>query len=423
MRAANPFKVSIRPVESVFAAALCCLLVGRYVFFSACILLGFDYSGSESSSAYSIAMGLLALVGDVFFLRQIMARRKISVQAIVTLSVVLLMGLVLVLTRDSYIAVSNLFVFYLVFSLPAFLVGISIDIDGRYGLRSLAKYLDLVMLLFSVAAIFYQLTNLSAGWSSRAFAGASYQMMSYIAALAFGLNLFSLAFPSGERFKFTGSAVWHVLQLCLLPIQVVCSFVSGGRGGLVLTAIYAVVFALAFVKGKNGPVRFIVMIPVLALVAVAILAMVDSSYFAQMPGVDRILSLRDNRSDVYDQAFNLISDNLFIGYGLGGYYPAMGGYCHNLFLDLVLSFGFPLTVFLIAFIAVPSIRTVRYFRNESIGSPLAVLAIFTVCHLFFSSTFVVDAGFWFFIGLVVNGFYQQPASSADMRFASCSAQR
>lgn len=388
---------------SVVPLLLCCFVLGRYLFFSICIVAGIDYGGSSESHLYTYFMSALAAVGYLFFAyRLVVSKIKITHVGILGTMACLFILVALYASHSSYVSTYDLLKYYAVFSLPAFLAGICVGKEGEFGLANLTKCLDILMLAFTAATVLYQLLNLSSGWTSRAYAGMSYQMASYVAALAFGINAFSLADKKAERFSFAARKGYKAFQTILLPIQIVCVFVSGGRGGVVLAALYATVAILMAAKGRGGFLRFFGLVAVVCLVCLAIISAIDWESISQMAGVQRLLSLRDNRSTVYTDAFNLVGDNPLFGYGVGGYYSSLNGYCHNIALDFLLSFGLLGTALIVAVFIAPIYRCAKEVAKSTYGSRLFVLLLFMLCHLMFSSTFMVDTVFWFLFGLALN---------------------
>ncbi|MDO4183258.1 MAG: O-antigen ligase family protein [Coriobacteriia bacterium] len=395
------------------ATLLCALVVGRYLFSSVCIIFGFDYVGSENSRIYTYLMAFLAVFGCLFFVYQLTAgRKKISHFALIGLTAMLALTLYLYVGKGAYEDIYDLLSLFVVFALPAFLVGICVDNHGAVGLDKILKVLYVLMPLFTLAVALYQLLNASSGWTTRAFADVSYQMVSYIAAFSFGINVILLSDKKNDLPDFVHTKFFRVIQDVLLLVQAACVLVSGGRGGVVLLAIYVIWGTLRLSKGKGSVFRFFAFLLIAIMAVFGVSAFVDWTSSSQLAGVQRLLSLRDNRSELYSQAFLLIENKPLLGYGPGGYYSYLDVYCHNLLLDLLLSFGLLGTSFIALFFGAPIVATIKRIKDEAYYPLLVLLFLFMFCHLFFSSTFLVDPILWFLAGVFLNGMQD---SGLDMK--------
>ncbi|HAL31258.1 MAG TPA: hypothetical protein DCP20_11210 [Coriobacteriia bacterium] len=403
----------MKPVSDVVAllAAL-----GAVAFFAGSAIVGYRYSGSEASpvfGVYSLAVAASALLLVVYGL--VLQRRRYSALAWMS-------GLLPILVCVSFFAAANgtvedaaawpTFRNFLVWAAPALYAGLHVGTCGSW--RRIRRLLDPLMVFLSMASIASVARFLVDGWSARGIAGASYQTLSYVSALAFGLNLYMLLnFEGYERFRFARSGAFRSFGIALLPLQVFAAVVSGGRGGVVLIGVYVVLYVLLKLRSSRGRAQSVLVLVTAGLLTVATLqlalpnTLVSQGYdrafaYVSSSGID--WSGTSGRDAVYSSALSLIDERPVFGYGPFGFVEHLSPYVypHNLFLELVLAGG--VIGFTGAMLAA-GLLTHRYFilkRRDPTYGGLGVLVTYQLVMLMFSGTYLAAPTLWFAFGVIVG---------------------
>ncbi len=172
--------------------------------------------------------------------------------------------------------------------------------------------------------------------------GLNYQHLAYYMAVLFCFSLFYSVIYKDKQPLFI-----RIIAFCLILVQSVASFMSGGRGGLVLLLVY-VLYMLFFILKKNiiskQKLLLIVAICVLGFLCVANnLGMWSSAGFSRSSGfVDD-----DDRFVLWSEYMPYIMDSPILGNGLGSDYFTCGFYSHNLIVDFLVEMGVIGAIFMI----------------------------------------------------------------------------
>ena len=101
----------------------------------------------------------------------------------------------------------------------------------------------------------------------------TYQTLSYLAAFAFGINLYNiLASGNNQKFKFQKHKAYKIIEIFFLIIQIIGVFISGGRGGAVL--LLANTLVLFYILSRHNLKRLIafiiIFVPILYVTLISI---------------------------------------------------------------------------------------------------------------------------------------------------------
>lgn len=389
--------------------------LGSPAFFVLAAVLGYRYEGAESTAIYIVFSLVIAALG-VWVAAFDLLRHGRSYPVVAWM-----IGMMPALIAVSFVAqVSGhpgesvawpMFRNSLVWAAPALYMGMYVGRSGRW--RSIHDLLDPLMLLLSGGSIRALLDILTRSWVAGGIGGATYQTLSYVSALAFGLNLYLLrSRPSDDVRPFVRSRWYRAACLALLPLQLLAAIASGGRGGVVLIGVY-LLLELMRRRSTGGRLRS-------ALVASAVLTtslvllqltmpntLVGASYdrafaYLSVGGID--WSGTSGRDVVYSRALALVDERLWLGYGPFGFIAGLTPYVypHNLVLELLLASGL---IGLMAVSAMVLIMVRRYFvlkhADPTLGG-LGVLVTYQVVMLMFSGSYLAAATLWFALGLVVT---------------------
>ena len=341
-------------------------------------------------SGYTV---ILAMVSMGLFLMRI-GKYRFSLTSMAYCGAIMVMCLGFMITSQYAQDASRYFFLFASTAIPGFLAGLLLC-DQRL-LRHAWKHIDVLILLFTASLAIYQLSaSHSDGYM------VDYQTASYMGAFSFGLNLCMLTRSDNvERFRLFDTHGWRICSIALLGLQAVLTLLTGGRGGVVLLVLFALIALVQLMK-QGMAIKIIFFIGL--AVAVVLFAVNFVTENQNLEGIARILSGRDNRSNVYDLAWLAFQENPIVGYGPYGYLDVMRGveYPHNIVLELLLTYGIVGVAFEVGLMLILCVR-VKRVGLSSIPSWLVVIGTYSIVRLFFSSTFLSFSPFWFVLGFLCN---------------------
>lgn len=372
-------------------------------------IIGYKYT--EHSLIYRVYNVIIAAL--TYAVTIYMAIRKSYTLSLVgvIISLIFVVGYFLsclLLNNESAFAF-DMWTYFVVWSLPAFLFGMAVSQDDSF-LKNLWKTSDLFMLIISLIVVVNGIYFLKDGRQSYSTSGTiTYQTLSYLSAFAFGLNYFLLFNDqNSNRLKFfKDNKLYRIFCLFLLLLQGVSLVVTGGRGGFILLAVYFL-YVTFFVKGgKSLYIKFIAIIAIILFAALIL----NSNNPTISNGLKRIFSYITSEGidmsetsyrDVnYRIALDLISQRLAFGYGIYGlfrytYYP------HNLFLEILLGGGvFYFLIFIAATICIVR-KYIKIKRSTPDVLLLFIFLLYDLVMLMFSGSYLNTSVLWFFVGFIIN---------------------
>jgi len=211
--------------------------------------------------------------------------------------------------------------------------------------------------------------------------------------------------------KRNGKADYLDLILSLLGIVVI--IVAGSRG--------AVVCLLIFVAIKIVRERRDIKVVIIALIAAIIVAIVIVNWQSILAFVANILNAKglysrnfnallsgsfsqsQERNIIWKQIANAIKKSPIIGYGLWGERPIIGGFSHNIVLEMLCSFGVIFGVLIIGYVFIAPLKL--YFKktlNDKVKIILLSAIINGLIPLFFSGSYLNSPWFFFMLGIITN---------------------
>ena len=219
------------------------------------------------------------------------------------------------------------------------------------------------------------------------------QLMSYGGAISIGLLLFYLCYSSVGVAK----SIAKLIAFVLIALNIVILVFGGGKGAFVLACLLFIVFFYAKLKKKI----FVLLLTLFAGLTIG------SSYLtnviSQSSGGKRILALffsnsieeiSSGRNELYEKALNITMDRYFLGGGTGSVINDIGFYSHNIFLDILLDWGFIGLFFCIGLI-VNVCRKSLLMQNDKNIFFLFLVFLTQFVLLLFSSSLYLNFGFWF----------------------------
>lgn len=218
-----------------------------------------------------------------------------------------------------------------------------------------------------------------------------YQTLSYASAFSIGLLFYYL------NNRKQSSLIGNVVALFLICVDLFILFSGGGKGAFVLVCILFVL---------NCYSRFRKMSLFLFL-CVGLFLMVENRQFinilSRLSGGNRILTLflsndiqeiTSGRDDIYRRAVDVIFDRNFLGRGPGSVLYDVGYYAHNMFLDILIDWGF-IGFILSLWVIICVLRKYLVFRNNKNVAFLFIIFLMQFVLLMFSGSFYASFGIWF----------------------------
>jgi len=391
---------------ALFVAAL----VNQLLFFSVLSIIGQQYSGVNDSLSYVLFCIVTGVLSLLYIIKSTLPLRCLSFSRGVLLFsfLPLVISIIFFIEQPSSDLAETYFTYYLLWGLTATYIGIFV---ARMELIALiAKWFEVIMIFFTISVILSIVLPFYKSVKFISLSGATYQTASYISAFAYTLNLFYILFGTEYKlFKFHYSNIYRIFAFCLLPIQVLGVFITGGRGGFVLVFVATILMLLT--NRRNQKFSLQKRVGIIALLLITSLLIIprlnQKALFAS--GFQRIfsyvtpegidMSQTSNRDTFYSNAIELIYEKPLFGYGLfknfdNGFYP------HNLFLEILLNGGV-LYMILIVIIGGLFIRKfILVIKNDALNFVMLPLFLYPIIMLMFSGTYLTTSLFWFGISYV-----------------------
>lgn len=386
-------------------------IVGMYIFFTTCAIIGYDYSGSENSPIYkifmvSIFLGTMGFIIYQICIKKLIIRIKDFFILIIPYGMTCLFLVNELLQRNNRITLKNLMFFY-IFCIPAILIGIYIAKNNMF--TRIYKGIEIMMLLFSTSVMITTIKAITNGSRFSSIGGETYQFASYIAAFSFGINLYYLIYGCKElRYKFTSYKIYKFISIMLLFFQFMAVLITGGRGGFVLIIAYIVLITLTIIKErkiKNIFKYFFIVIIVISIILSVIPTLQRIDSFKS--SINRVFSYisadgfdfsKTNRESVFVEAGMLAKEKLILGYGIfnwgGNNYP------HNIILEVLLHGGIIYLVLFGIFMIYILIKLLKIIKIHPEVRLILIIFMFPLVMLMFSGTYTTNSIFWFCISFI-----------------------
>lgn len=197
----------------------------------------------------------------------------------------------------------------------------------------------------------------------------------------------------------------------LLGVTMIFSF--GTRGPLVCSISFILIYVLFIAKFRHqirvktiiafiGMLFLMFLTPIMLgiqylLTSIGMSTRITDFYFES--SLDVSLGRDYIKETLYDV---MQSENYFFGHGILSSYNYVDTYPHNLYLELVFSFGYIPGILLLLLLTTMFIVAYKKFNNTDIRSFLCVLMCASVIKLFMSGSFLYEDLLFFLIGYCVN---------------------
>lgn len=381
------------------------------LFFSVMGLLRIDYEGAESSSVFIIYIILITTFSLISYIYSCIKSGILRQE----LYILLIIGC-LISAHFLWVIFDPIKTKLFTYSFTLFL---TIGLPGFFAAASTIKLKELVffvkltevaILIIALGLISYSILPTIAGTKTRSLAGASYQTLSYYSAFCFGVLLTYISrVPFKYRLRFAGQKPYIALIYVILLLCLIGTFLGGGRGAFILLTVYLTLYISRFINIRNWISSSANVINnILKLVSTLILfiffivsfwekdfiqsGFVRATQFISSDGTIDLESGSSGRNVVYSNALSFIDQHPYRGYGpFGAYDNTLQA--HNIFLDIILQFGyFGLAIYLICILWLIIIA----IRNWSIFSFWVFsLMLYPIIMLMFSGYYLHTSIFIF----------------------------
>ncbi len=279
---------------------------------------------------------------------------------------------------------------FLCLVLPVYFIGRLINVENVE--KGLATISYLVIYIYALYYLFY------IGGVSNADSDIDYNMSASYHILPHALLVL---WQMMKRFS-----AFNILT-SLLGILMILSF--GTRGPLVCIISFVLIYVLFIAKFRHqillktiiasiGVLFLMFLNPIMLgiqylLMSIGMSTRITDLYFES--SLDKSLG----REYIQDTLYNVMrSENYFWGHGILSSYNYIETYPHNLYLELVFSFGYIPGILLLLLLTTMFIVAYKKFKNTDIRSFLCVLMCASVIKLFMSGSFLDESLLFLFIG-------------------------
>lgn len=294
-------------------------------------------------------------------------------------------------------------------ALPLYLIGISLDFP---------KIKNLVH-IFTIASIvvgaYYQLVFIhGTGYSG----SAEFKADNMSAAYGFLLPTMFMIWYTFSNFSIKSVFSW--IDLSAVTIGVFSMLMLGTRGPVVATAIFVALYLLFFKIVKHKVLNFLLFAVVIYLLLkwADVILLFFGTLSADLGFSDRIFTsfLSDEnifaegssgRDAFYPILFKALSESPVFGYGLFGSYKFIGTYPHNIFMEILVSFGYVGGGAILLYCFTTLVKAFRNNLSEDEKGFLFVLFGAGIVGLLFSSMFIITPAFFLFLGYCIQMAYRK----------------
>lgn len=383
-------------------------LLSNIVFFTFCSLVGLEFEGSDSNSAYIYFCLFLFAIVSVFVLIDFKKckNRKLFLIPFFFIFIYFIESSLFQYSWGQRILLQQSFKCFCAFSIPCIFIGI--NLANTKSIERIYPWVDVLAVFIALGCLVSLPRFLTSGLFQ--YGGSNYQQLSYNAAFAFSILLYNLLFNNRYRFRPLSNKLFSCLSFFLMLGCIICILSSGGRGGFVLLLVD--ILYVFYLKGKDS-IKSIIYILITVLIIVFLLYFLDLGLVKDLVdfGYERIFNTffshegsaisRGGRDEVFNLALRYISENPF-GYGFFRSYALMGNYPHNIILEILMDGGFLLLLLFICFIVKLIIKLKRIGKEENQLTLFMLLFFYPIVMLSFTGTYLWNGMFWFCVVYILS---------------------
>lgn len=376
-----------------------------------CACLGWKYQGASESNSYKLFCFVSAALSYLFiFLCFAKNKWKIRKNNILLLAFPVVIVLLYIIESPQNDIALRLFTEHLLWGSTAIYIALYI---AKYRLLKKLAFPLLAFCFLSFISLWVSvILPFMHGKIFESFAGSSYQELSYIASFSFSIILFFALFYK-KIYPSLNLKYYTYLAVIPMALYVVCIFISGGRGGMIVVVLSLLVYGYLWKDSLRKQWKSII---ILTLFFCILFIYIEKEFLNDerfLLGAERVFSYissdgvdvskASHRDQVYLQAINVIRDNPIYGYGFFSYLDVFKrGYPHNFFLEILLQGGVVflyIIVFLILYFFYKLCKMIKFDNTHLLLMPFL---LFPIVKLMFSGSYITEPFFWFCLAYVFS---------------------
>ena len=391
------------------------------MFFIIITMFGLEYKGAEESSIYiiyCIIVGILNILLIPYYF--IIERKYMKMTKILFLLLPCIPVICFMFNIDNE-GINSLkldfFKYFILWGVPAIYAAVYVNAKDLF--RNMVKWFEVVMILATISIFISAIINFSMNIKFQSLGGATYQTASYVSAFAYGINLYFIFLGKDqERFSFTKTIIYYVLNKVFLVVQLLGIAITGGRGGAVLALIYTIYISINVIREKK--IKNVTKWTIYILVLFIALLIAQSLFLKNnliINSINRILSYvskdgivwkeTSGRDIIFGEAIDLIKDKPIFGYGLYGFLDVYPQYPHNIFLEFMLNGGVIYTIIQLIILGIIFNKYRKISNLNKNNKFFMILLLYPITLLMFSGSYMRNSAFWFVITLILTCDYKK----------------
>lgn len=377
------------------------------LFFTICGALNYNFGGSDESPLYKITVFFFGLLGSGVTLWAVM-KKELPLSRSFWFFIVFLPVIVITLyyTEIAFNGVpqSKASSYLLMMGAFSYTSIASTIYIAEKGFNHFAKWMDVFMIIFTVAAYNAVMNSMMGGHIG--VGGATYQALSYYCAFAFNINLCGILFGNQtERFPVFKTKWFGNFAYVLLLIQLTGCFLGGGRGATIYLVLNALLLLIVSKRLSRTMLTVIVFGSSLLVSAKVMQETMLSNILGKQ--IERAFSFIDSEGQVhgddrfglYGRAWDFYNEHGVMGAGLFKALTEFGN-PHNLFVEMLIQGGFIYCLLWIAILLFIFYQTYKLVKKDH-EYYLIPLIIYPLTMLMFSGTYPMFQQFWFFVVYII----------------------
>lgn len=271
--------------------------------------------------------------------------------------------------------------------------------------RSIRNYDAIADHMFVVACVLFAFSVYAVGKSTESLQQGYETHMSAGFLMAFCTLVFADSFLERKISRWM-----KTVSLCFAIVSCGMVLSFGSRGATVICLLY--VFYQVVHKGKNINVGIKVLLSwVILLLCIfwndvrLILVSLLGNYIQENRTLAWLLQMdkqldSSGRFEIYLEIINSMKERPIFGYGLYGDRGILGQtYAHNLFIEFVVDFGYPIgMIFAVTYVT----RLIRGLKSNYARRYISIIGIYATGMLFFSNSYLITGVFWIALGAIMS---------------------
>ncbi len=394
-------------------------LTYSFLFFSIYAILGLEFGGSENNLNYIFGYATFSLLSCAFGLYSLLIQKFITKVSLWFFILPLIITLFYIFESPSNDFAFRTYLSFIVIVFPIILIGL--DLAKTQSLERIYNSLVFVFVIVTIGALKMLPGLISTNiWKLEGvFGGGNTQSLSYTMSFVYMIGLVSII--DSTRVK----KIWHLKSTLFLAliVLVLTTILAGGRGAFLVVLGSSIVFIFREYK----KLRVLKLIPIFILIY--LMYSIVTYYLDErfVEGIGRIfayiassgLNLEEgssNRDVIYLKALDLFYENKVFGAGIFTQMKTIGGYSHNIFLDILGQGGIFFLIFFLILMVYFFRKLKRILEYDPKSNLILIFIIYSFTLLLFTNTYLNESFFWFSLAYVFNFSYRTQLIESEIDY-------